>query len=233
MPVRAAHLASRLSVPVLRGPLRGARWLPASGGKLARVLLGTYEVEQMARFVALARPGQVVFDIGASVGFYTLLAARCVGPSGRVVACEPDPANLRYLEAHVKRNGLAHVQILPCALSDRSGRARFASASGSGRGHLDENGALEVEVCRLDDVAAERALPPHHLKIDVEGAELEVLLGAEQTLRAHRPTIFLSTHDRRRPGVEHACRELLAGHGYRCVALAPGELHCTPSERDR
>jgi FkbM family methyltransferase len=226
--MRSADVASGIGVPILTGPLRGARWLPASGGKLARVLLGTYERAQAERFAACLRAGDDVLDVGAAVGFYSLLAARCVGPRGRVVACEPDAANLRYLRAHVARNACAQVEVMACALSDCVGRARFARAGGSGRGRLHASGETEVALRTIDDIASERALRLRSIKLDVEGAELDVLRGGERTLRAQRPTLFLSTHDRQNPGVEARCCELLEGWGYAIERIGPGELVCSP-----
>ena len=221
-----AEIARGIAVPLLRGPLRGMRWLPNSGGKLARFLLGSYEAKQSALFSQRVRPGQQVIDVGAAAGYYTLLAAKCVGASGSVIACEPDAGNLRFLRAHVARNRLANVRILPLALADENGSARFGRPSGTGRGRLTHDGASEVAVRRLDDLAAELSLRPQHLKIDVEGAELDVLRGGERLIREHGPTLFLSTHDRQKPGVHQGCCELLASWGYGVRPIGPGELLC-------
>jgi len=191
------------------------------------MLLGTYEAEQARRFAACLRAGDHALDVGAAAGFYALLAARRVGASGRVIACEPDATNLGFLRAHTARNALEQIEILPCALSDRIGRARFARA-GSGRGRLDARGDAEVELRTIDEIASERALRPRCIKIDVEGAELEVLRGGERTLRAHEPVLFLSTHDRANPGVEARCCESLSKLGYAIERIGPGELVCSP-----
>jgi len=225
-PRRAAGLG--FALPVLAGPLRGARWLPASGGKLARLLLGTYEAEQARRFAERVQPGDEVLDLGAAVGFYTLLAARRVGEAGRVVAFEPDERNLRFLRAHVALNRAHCVTIVPSALSDRPGVARFGSVGGSGRGRLHAGGDVEVAVTTLDAAARELALRPQHIKLDVEGAELDVLHGGEHLLRNHAPTLYLSTHDRQRPGSERACRELLEAWGYSLTPMSAGEWLCEP-----
>src|SRR5687768_5648057 len=84
------------AVPFVVGPLRGNWWQLASGGKLARLLLGTYEPEQSGLFRTHIRPGDQVLDIGAAAGYYTLLSAKLVGTSGRVVSFEPDPNNLQF-----------------------------------------------------------------------------------------------------------------------------------------
>ncbi|HEX5102457.1 MAG TPA: FkbM family methyltransferase [Pirellulaceae bacterium] len=224
-----------LSVPLVVGPLRGCWWQLASGGKVARLLLGTYEREQTALFQRHIRSGQQVLDIGAAAGYYTLLAARLVGPTGSVIAFEPNPENLPYLRTHVRQNGLAHVRVLNLAVSDQDGTARFGGGTGTGTARLQADGAYEVAVRRLDDLAAEHDLAPQHLKIDVEGAELAVLRGGERLIREHRPTIFLSTHDGIEPGVHRACCELLASWGYSLEPIvgtsveAASEVLCLPA----
>ena len=212
------------SVPFVVGPLRGNWWQLASGGKIARLLLGTYEPEQSGLFGQHIRPGDQVLDIGAAAGYYTLLSAKLVGTTGRVVSFEPDPNNLQFLRSHVSQNRLEQVTILPIALADETGTARFGGGTGTGTGRLCENGASQVAVRRLDDVAAEMDLRPQHLKIDVEGAELAVLRGGEQTIKIHRPTIFLSTHNGIAPGIHRHCCELLIEWGYRLSPITGESL---------
>lgn len=211
-------------LPILGGALRGHRWCPASGGKLLRVLLGTYEKEQTSLFLRHIGPGDVVLDIGAACGYYTLLASKLVGKAGRIVAFEPDPKNAGYLRRHVSANHLSQATILQLALSDNSGTARFGGGSGTGTGRLCDEGAYDVTVRRLDDIAAQLQVAPTHLKIDVEGAELSVLRGGEQTIRRHQPTIFLSTHPGMVKRVHADCCDLLARWGYELRPILGGEL---------
>jgi len=222
-----------LALPVLAGPLRGGWWLPASGGKLARILLGSYEAQQARCFAERIRLGDEVLDLGAAAGYYTLLAARRVGPAGRVIAFEPDEQNLRFLRAHVALNRAECVSIVARAISDHDGFERFGSTTGPGRSRLRADGAAEVAVCCLDSVAHELGLHPAHMKIDVEGAELEVLQGGERLLREHTPTLYLSTHDRQCAGSERACLELLEAWGYALSPLSLGEWLCEPRPRGR
>lgn len=127
---------SHLHVPILRGRLAGTRWLPAAGGKTLRVLLGTYEPEQTALFGRLTATGATVFDVGAHVGYYTLLASALVGPAGRVAAFEPDPDNLRFLRAHVEVNRRSNITVIGAAVGECTGEALFEAGTGSGTGHL-------------------------------------------------------------------------------------------------
>lgn len=90
------HLIPRgLAVPILQGPLRGARWLV--GAATHGCWLGSYELAKQLAFARWLAPGRVVYDLGAHAGFYTLLAARPVGPAGRVHAFEPLPELLSIL----------------------------------------------------------------------------------------------------------------------------------------
>jgi FkbM family methyltransferase len=230
----AGPRARGLSVPFVVGPLRGNWWQLASGGKITRLLFGTYEPEQSDLFRQHIRSGDQVLDIGAAAGYYTLLSARLVGSTGRVVSFEPDPDNLRFLRSHVEQNGLSQVTILPVALADETGTARFGGGTGTGTGRLCQNGVVQVAVRRLDDVAAEMDLRPQHLKIDVEGAEMAVLRGGERTIKTDRPTIFLSTHEKVVPGIHRQCCELLTEWGYQLQPIIgssvedSSELLCLP-----
>ena len=180
-------------VRILSGDLRGAKWI--TGSATHGCWLGTYERETQQAFRTLVREGDVVLDIGANVGFFTLLAARRTGPGGSVYAFEPLPRNLAYLRRHLELNSVTNVEVLPVALSSSAGTARFGSAANPAMGGLAVEGELEVRTETLDElVASKRVRPPGFLKIDVEGAEYDVLMGAAATLTRHRPVLLLSTH---------------------------------------
>jgi protein-L-isoaspartate O-methyltransferase len=122
-------------LPIMQGRLRGYRWIV--GSSTHGCWLGSYEREQQRVLERRLASGDVVFDIGSHVGFYTLLASVLVGERGRVVAFEPIPESLRYLDTHLRINAIGNVEVIAAAVSDRAGRARVAagaaSASSSGR----------------------------------------------------------------------------------------------------
>ena len=213
-----------LRLPIIGGRLRGSWWLPASRGKVLRILNGTYEREQTALFEKLLHAGDTVLDVGANVGYYTLLASVLVGGGGRVHAFEPEPRNAEFLRRHVRINGRGNVSVEQAAVSDRVGTARFDFGSGTGTGHLADAGAIEVRTLRLDDHCAAHGLKPRAIKIDVEGAEMSVLAGARQTLERHRPIVFLSTHG---PEVHRASLEFLRDLGYRVEPILGGDVEST------
>jgi FkbM family methyltransferase len=162
-------------------------------------------------------PDEVLYDVGANVGAYTLLAA-IVAPAARVIAFEPGPANLDALCANLELNDVTErVLPLPLALGDG---ARFAALDpdaavpGASPSVAPDGarGTIQVLVDRLDDVIERFALPsPHHLKVDVDGAELEVLAGAERTLAGGKVRTLMVELDRER---EAAVVERLGGFGY-------------------
>jgi len=143
----------------------------------------------------LVPPGGVMVDVGAHIGVYTLLSAKIVGPQGKVYAFEPDPRNSRVLKRNVVINGFSdRVEVFEVAASDHTGVVRlFINESEPSRSSFvrpDQN-AFEVEVAcvRLDDVLSELNVV-HLIKIDVEGAELKALQGAEALL-CRNPDLWL------------------------------------------
>ncbi len=197
--------------------MAGLRWHPAAGGKLLRIFLGTYERSGVDLFRAELDAGDRVVDIGASLGYYSLLAGRLVGSGGRVCAVEPDPHNVRFLEAHRIANGFSdRMTVFPVGLSDRAGTLSFDRGTGTGTGKLSDSGDIQVDVITLDQLAKRLGWEPTLVKIDVEGAELGVLQGGETTLLSARPTILLSTHG---PEVHALCCDWLTERGFELRSL--------------
>jgi FkbM family methyltransferase len=161
-----------------------------------------------------------VLDIGAHVGFYTLLAAVLTMPGGRVFAFEPLDSNVAKLRRHIALNRIS-VEVNECAVADRDGEAHFQRGTDSYTGGLHDVG-MPVPVVSVDGLRAAGRLPdPDIVKIDVEGAEELVLKGASKTILATRPTIFLATHG---ATVRAECLDLLEGFGYMTESLVGDDL---------
>lgn len=204
-------------VPILGGPARGLKWIVGSGPHSC--WMGLNEIRKQRVFANHVMPGAVVYDIGANVGIYTLIAARRAGPSGQVVAFEPLPDNVRYLQRHVHLNNLRHVRVEQSAAWREGGLVRFVGTPDRVRSHVRESGDLEVRAVSIDGLLATGDLrPPTCLKIDVEGSEVQVLEGARATVQAHHPVIFLATHG---PDFDTDCRAILGEQGY-AVRTIPG-----------
>lgn len=223
------RILPRLAYPVVSGPLRSSRFILGSfagDGGGASVYFNKTEPEQADAMVLELKNGQVFFDIGANVGYYSILASKIVGKTGTVLACEPVIRNLAYLQRHVVVNKAANVKILAFACSDENGTARFSLGPNSAMGGLasDEKaenagGDVLVPTITMDTIAAELGLLPDVIKIDVEGAEVGVLRGGMEILRSKKPAIFLSTHS---TDLREACLKLLNEIGYEAEPLAGG-----------
>jgi len=109
-------------VPILQGPLRGKKWIV--GSHLHGCWLGSYEWEMQKGMAREIKPGTTFYDIGANVGFYSLLASELVG-SGRVYAMEPLAANIAYLRRHLELNRVHNVEVMEMAISDEVGKLAF------------------------------------------------------------------------------------------------------------
>lgn len=212
------HMVPReLPVPILQGPLQWRLWI--AGSSSHGCWLGSYEYHKQRLFARMARAGDVVFDIGANVGFYTLLAASRVAPSGRVVAFEPMPSNVKRIHQHLKLNRIDGVRVFEAAVSSTPGIARFAPHASNAMGRISDTGSMEVTLVSLDDLSESGSIPdPNLLKIDVEGAELGVLHGASRLLARARPTILLATHGAE---VHRQCCAFLRDAGYELRPIDP------------
>jgi FkbM family methyltransferase len=198
-------------VPILATAAKGKHWIIGSGPHSC--WLGFNELSKRRLLAREIYAGSVVYDIGANVGSYTILASVLVGPTGQVVAFEPMKDNLDYLRSHIQLNRLENVNVLDVAVANKSGEMRFNPHPDRLQGCLDTTGSQVVCSTTLDDyVNSPGARPPNFLKIDVEGGEGAILRGAMDVLSKYRPVIFLATH-----GLEaqQECEELLLNAGYR------------------
>lgn len=207
-------------VPIMQGPLRGKRWI--LGSSPHGCWLGSYELSKQLTFERIVSAGSVVYDIGANVGFYTLLATALVGPTGMVYAFEPFPRNYEFLNRHLALNKIRNATVITVAVSSRDGECLFEPGELHSTGRLSNSGSLHVKAVKLDTLIQNGQLkPPHVMKIDVEGAELDVLRGCEATLEECRPAILLATHNKT---VHESCCEVLRLHGYRLNSLTNKDI---------
>ncbi len=208
-------LPNGLEVRILQGPLRGYRWIVGSG--VHGYWLGTYELQKQLVFWKSIKHGMVVFDIGAHVGFYTMLASAALGEQGEVIAFEPFPQNIDFLKRHLVINNRQNVRIIEAAVGDRRSPGRFRQGDDTFTGCITDNGDLSVPLVVLDDLVSSGAVqPPQIIKMDIEGGEYDALSGAKKILARWRPQIFLSTHG---PDIHRKCLELLQDIGYDVVPL--------------
>jgi len=186
-------------------------------------LLVHHEPETLAWF--RVHPGDVVVDVGAHIGRYTVLGARL---GGDVVSIEPDPANFEMLAANVRLNRLSNVHLERVAVSDANGVRRFLPSTGSNRGTsalASTSGSCSLQEgvlveCRcLDDIVECHGLSRiDWLKIDIEGHEVEALRGASRCLSITRWLSLEVTAES-----EEACRSITDRAGFRIEAEERGD----------
>jgi FkbM family methyltransferase len=202
-------LPRRWVVPILQGPLRGKKWVV--GSQRHAFWLGIYEPHMQSLIARVVIKDTVFYDIGANVGFYSLLASTLIFP-GKVFAFEPVPENVLYLKRHLILNDIRNVEVLAVAICDQVGTSNFQEEVTRSMGRLQAEGSTRVQTATLDSLLqAQRIAPPNYIKIDIEGAELMALRGASECIRRHRPVIFLATHGR---GMETECGRQLNSWGY-------------------
>lgn len=214
--------------------------MPGDAAVGRHVLAGQYEPDVTAVFRRLLRPGMGVVDIGANVGWFTMLSASIVGPDGFVLAVEPNPANARLIEASRRLNGFDHVMVSQTAAGQAVGLLALHA--------LDSNGTTSAPSGKLELLLAARTVPCVPVdalvpagrkiglvKVDVEGAEFLALRGAETMLRRDRPVIISEFSPSFMAGISGidgvAYLNWLAGLGY-VVAVVQPDGSCGPAGSD-
>lgn len=184
------------------GPLRGMVFRVSDVTGLSPWYSGV-EREHQRTFESLVQSGDTVIDIGANWGLHTLYLSKLAGPTGLVIAIEPFPPAFAELEWHMKANNRLNVCGIPDAISDVEGEALFAPGESASTGSLLESrrGAspqgegLAIKTHTLDSISDEFAGRRLKLiKIDVEGAESNVLAGSAKTIERHRPYFVIDLH---------------------------------------
>jgi FkbM family methyltransferase len=189
-----------------------------------RELAGPSSMAQLLR--RLLRPGDTFIDVGANHGSYSLLAARIVGPTGRVIAFEPQQRLTGHLARSLAANDLHNCRIFECGLSDSRRHATLYVPdinSGSAsifRGYVRRaaHTSLDVPLERLDDLPLNVPRGTHTImKLDIEGSERDCLLGARRFLTEHKPDLIVEINRRAAEAAGHTVAELMAllrSYGY-------------------
>ena len=174
------------------------------------------------------QPGDLVFDLGAHCGVSTYALAKLVGAEGRVVAFEPDPVNFAILQRNLERHGLRNVIAENVAIAGTAGRLAFSSEGTIGStllstlvGRETVGSMVMVEALTLGDAYARWGVPAF-CKIDIEGAEIEVLNASSELLRSHRTNFALDTNHPMANGELTSGRveTILRGNGYEVASEA-------------
>lgn len=196
------------------------------GSTNASFLLGTTELDMQHALIALVKPGMTIYDAGANVGYVSVLAAKLVGPHGKVICFEPLPDNVKWIEHNAKLNGFENIiQARSEAIGPADAKTRFKVPKEATRGMLVTSGfskddteyvqEFDVIVRSIDSLRAEGAIPkPDIMKIDVEGVEVDAIRGAFATIRDERPLLIVECH-----GTNAAVEAVIREFGYHPVPV--------------
>lgn len=186
------------------------------------MVLGSWEAMMQNVYSRYLQNGQVVYDLGAHQGFLAMLACRLVGDSGSVEAFEPLPSNFALLNENIEMNCLVNCRAHQAAVSNAAGKVRFTTSFADvSNTYVNKSVAYanatteEMNAVSLDELLKAGSIPkPDFIKIDVEGAELDVLHGARDLLRDQSPLVCLETHNIHNPGVDENCILFMKDLGY-------------------
>lgn len=224
-------------IEVAAGDLKGYKLLLNLKAEKSR-WLGTYEPELQAALHEFLQPGSTVYDVGANIGYVTLLLAQLSGPTGHVFAFEALPANVERIWKNIdlnklsvsqdgpSRQRLSVVTIISAAVTDQSGPLTFYVHDSPGMGKVagsagrhEENYKAEISVpgLSLDEFVYQQGHPaPQAIKMDIEGGEVLALPGMGRILREAHPTIFLELHG---PEAAQVAWQIFTSAGYRLYAM--------------
>lgn len=198
---------------ILRGHLKGFKWI--KGSHNFSVILGSYEQKQTQAFVKQLSTSKCFVDLGAHVGYYTLIY-RKLNSKGQIFSFEPLPENVDFLNRHIRLNNLKDIEVINAAVSDVSGSVRFNTGKSTVAGKLDSEGNTEVPCISFSDWINDNNVEPDIIKMDIEGEEYKVLKNVSDYLQSKKPKLLLSTHGAE---VHKQCFDLLKTLGYENFAV--------------
>jgi FkbM family methyltransferase len=211
-------------LPVTAGSLKGYLWSTSASYDY---IFGEYEnPTTMQFFLSWLEPASVYYDIGSNIGFHALTANTIIS-TGKIYAFEPVPATMDLFKKHISLNSKLikdnRITLLPFAISDEEKQVEFSNNADyrDGNTYIKESAVfsgaenkITVQCKSIDGLIKEGYGKPDIIKIDVEGAEYDVLLGMKNTLQLYKPHILLATHDCHLPGVDEKCVSFLQELGY-------------------
>ena len=191
--------------------------------------LGTYETELQSALHHLVPPGAVIYDVGANIGYVSLLLAKAAGDKGKVFAFEALPSNIKQLERNVELNRMgSSITIVPVAVTDRQGKVDFLVHASGGMGKAAGSAGrddpyqamISVNSLSLDDFVYQLGNPPPDVvKMDIEGGEVLALPGMVQVLNKIHPILIMELHG---PESCRAAWDHLSSAGYSLCWLKAG-----------
>jgi FkbM family methyltransferase len=214
-------------IAIFNGLLKGYKWSTAYSYEY---ILGNYENEKVLnQILHWCKPNTIFYDLGANIGYHSILAAQKI-TVGKIYSFEPLPKNMSVFKAHLQLNETKLknkvIELNEFAIADVSKEVEFSNHDNYNDGNTYVNQSfvfneatqkIKVQAYSIDELITKSYLLPDVIKIDVEGAELDVLKGAVKTLESSKPNIFLATHSCHVPNINTQCIEFLKQLNYVCV----------------
>jgi FkbM family methyltransferase len=185
------YMLSRLKDPTTIAEVQGHKMYLDQNDGMALSVRGLYEPVETGLFNKEIAKGDVVVDIGANIGYYTLIAARLVGPDGKVFAFEPDPTNFGLMKKNVEMNGYQNVVLVQKAVANNTEKIKlYLSEENKGDHRIydphDGRTSIEIDAIRLDDFLRDHGERVDFIKMDIQGAEGGAIQGMPLLLQRNR-----------------------------------------------
>jgi FkbM family methyltransferase len=184
-------VARRINNMTIRFPARWSHYYESN-----------YEEDNYTLLRQHVKAGMHLLDIGAHIGLFSAACSQLAGPQGKIICFEPTPGTFSVLKETLRLNHCENVTALQAAVGDKEGTATFyvGSLSGSNTNSLVKNESVkefseyDVRLVTIDGIVSQYSLKPSLIKIDAEGAELDVLKGGARTFTDHKPVLILGLH---------------------------------------
>jgi FkbM family methyltransferase len=205
---------------ILRGYLKGQKIIISNNSGWSPII-GGWEPEGQYVFGKVIEPGNTVFDLGANNGLHSMLFAKLTGSSGSVIAFEPLPSNIEEIRRNCSLNNITNIQVVDAAVGNTDGELSFHLGDHNKQGSLvlsgeKPNPSITVRSVRLDSFIAAGNKKPDFIKIDIEGAESDALLGMAVSLPEIKPILFIELHN---PEQDGKVGQFLMSNNYRAFRV--------------
>lgn len=203
--------------------VQGHKMFLDSKDSLRLSIYGIYEEFETKLIKKQIKQGDIVLDIGANIGYYTLIFAKLVGKNGKVYAFEPDPTNFAILKKNVEINGYKNIILINKAVSDKTGKLKLYLCNDNKGSHsiypCDNRKFVEIDSIKLDDFFSNYNGKIDFIKMDIEGAEYSAVKGMSNLLRKNEEIKIISEFapmNLKRSGIEpEEYLKLLHNYGFK------------------
>lgn len=210
---------------IISGPCKGLYFSNMISD--TRYVLGVYEPEIAAKIETYIKSGYAYIDVGANVGYYAMLASKTIVKNNQtIIAIEPFDANIQMIHNHLSKNEIKNVTVIQNAISNSEKIVEFSLTDNHAANTYISDSEFyktapktKIKAVSLDSICDAYNFEKLLIKIDVEGAEAEVLEGMKNCIEKYQPKILLATHECHVVGVEQKCLTILKGYGYDCSPI--------------